>query len=85
MMISKVIQQKVTSKDQATPLSLYRFPFFQADLEDPILNPSLWPPSNLVHWGEGLVLPALAVAALVANLVLLRFMMDHICKFGSYS
>ena len=42
-----------------------------------MLNPSLWPPSNLVRWGEGLVLPALAVAALVANVVLLRFMMDH--------
>ena len=84
MMISKVIQQKVTSKDQAMLLSLYRFPFFQADLEDTILNPSLWPPSNLVYWGEGIVLPAFAVAALVANLVLLRFMMDHICKFGSY-
>ena len=42
-----------------------------------MLNPSLWPPSNLVRWGEGLVLPALAVAGLVANVVLLRFMMDH--------
>ena len=45
----------------------------QADLEDPLLNPSLWPPSNLVFGGEGFALPALAVAALVANVVLLRF------------
>ena len=44
----------------------------QADLEDPLLNPSLWPPSTLVRWGEGLALPAIAVAALVANVVLLR-------------
>ena len=44
----------------------------QADLEDPLLNPSLWPPSTLVRWGEGLAMPAIAVAALVANVVLLR-------------
>merc|ERR1712107_918044 len=34
--------------------TLWGLPCAQADLEDPIPNPSLWPPSNLVHWGEGL-------------------------------
>ena len=58
-------------KTNVKPWSLYFQP--QADLEDPLLNPSLWPPSTLVFWGEGLALPALALAALVANVVLLRF------------
>jgi len=64
--------------------TLWGLPCAKADLEDPILNPSLWPPSNLVHWGEGLVLPALAVAALVANLVLLRLLVCRLARPGDW-
>merc|ERR1711936_65899 len=60
--------------------TLWGEPCLQADLEDPLLNPSLWPPSTLVHWGEGLAMPAIAVAALVANVVLLRSDFDMVFR-----
>jgi len=56
----------------------------QADLEDPLLNPFLWPPSTLVFWGEGLALPALALAALVANVVLLRLLVCRLARPGDW-
>merc|ERR1712130_511033 len=56
----------------------------QADLENPLLNPFLWPPSTLVFWGEGLALPALALAALVANVVLLRLLVCRLARPGDW-
>merc|ERR1712212_674177 len=64
--------------------TLWGVPCVQADLEDPLLNPSLWPPSTLVFWGEGLVLPTLAVAALVANVVLLRLLVCRLARPGDW-
>jgi len=64
--------------------TLWGAPCVQADLEDPFLNPSLWPPSTLVFWGEGLVLPTLAVAALVANVVLLRLLVCRLARPGDW-
>merc|ERR1711936_790660 len=64
--------------------TLWGLPCAQADLEDPTLNPALWPPSNLVFWGEGLVLPTLAVAALVANVVLLRLLVCRLARPGDW-
>merc|ERR1711971_347964 len=64
--------------------TLWGVPCVQADLEDPLLNPSLWPPSNLVFWGEGFALPALAVAALVANVVLLRLLVCRLARPGDW-
>merc|ERR1711936_289973 len=64
--------------------TLWGEPCIQADLEDPLLNPSLWPPSTLVFRGEGLVLPTLAVAALVANVVLLRLLVCRLARPGDW-
>merc|ERR1711936_932981 len=62
--------------------TLWGEPCLQADLEDPLLNPSLWPPSTLVRWGEGLAMPAIAVAALVANVVLLSLLVCRLARPG---
>merc|ERR1712203_393879 len=64
--------------------TLWGEPCVQADLEDPLMNPSLWPPSTLVRWGEGLALPALSVAALVANVVLLRLLVCRLARPGDW-
>merc|ERR1711934_964318 len=64
--------------------TLWGVPCVQADLEDPFLNPSLWPPSTLVFWAEGLVLPVLALAALVANVVLLRLLVCRLARPGDW-
>merc|ERR1712018_585531 len=64
--------------------TLWGVPCVQADLEDPLLNPFLWPPSTLVFWGEGLALPALALAALVTNVVLLRLLVCRLARPGDW-